>query len=219
MKPEELDQLLSRALQAPPQTGAPDDALKRQAEAALAEPVQRWSRAALVAAGASLGTGLVAALWLPAHGTQHASEAVRWGFGGALALCGCLGALALRPGPRGPALAASAFAVAALVALPFLGSGVAAPRPAFGAGCGALSLALAAAPLAVGVWALSAFAATALRGALVGLAAGAAASLALHFHCPSGDALHLGLFHAGPWALLAALGALAVRRRPRTFAP
>jgi hypothetical protein len=47
-------------------------------------------------------------------------------------------------------------------------------------------------------------------GAALGAAAGAAAGLALHFSCPIGGGLHVGLAHAGGVALGALLGMVAL---------
>jgi hypothetical protein len=58
------------------------------------------------------------------------------------------------------------------------------------------------------------------RALIAGLAAGAAGALALHPHCPIGQASHLALFHVLPWFAVAAALLLVQRRLPRRiFAP
>jgi hypothetical protein len=58
------------------------------------------------------------------------------------------------------------------------------------------------------------------RALVTGLATGAGGALALHPHCPIGEASHLALFHVLPWFAVAAALLLVQRRlRPRAFAP
>ena len=179
-----------------------------QAELAATPRAPPWWVGALVLCALALGVGLAGAALMPRG--NLASSASQIGVG-------------LSPGRRwrGLALGVALFAAAAVVAG---GSG---SYPVWAGGfweagfrC-ARAVVLYAVPSSVAALLLLRSAAfSPLRALAAGLGTGAAGALALHPHCPIGQAGHLAVFHVLPWLAVAAALLLIERRlTPRTFAP
>lgn len=202
-------------------------ALRALAHAARAElaahPVaRRWWLDAVALVAACAGTFACAAVMMPWSHSQHRSSAA--GVAVAVAWAAVMlaaGALAVAPlALRWRQLLLPLAGLAALATL-WGASQLDLGRPLWsGVGCAAIELALAAAPLAVALWALTRFAFEPLRALAAGLAAASAGLLAQHLHCPNGGLNHLVLFHLGPVALVSVLAPL-VRRgmTSRSHAP
>jgi Negative regulator of sigma F len=181
-----------------------------------------WWLSAFVVCALALGTGIAGAVLMPRGNLASPPRQI----GVAALLVGAIlsGSWAgLSPERRwrtaalGAALAASAAVVAG-------GSGV------FPAWCGgfweaglrcARAVVLYSVPCSIAALLLLRSAAfSAPRALATGLASGAGGALALHPHCPIGEASHLALFHVLPWFAVAAALLLVQRRlHPRTFAP
>lgn len=135
----------------------------------------------------------------------------------ALVLLPRRGQALMRPwlaGAIGAGSAALAVALGALVHPPTTG----AARPVLaGHACLDVGLALALVPIGCALLLLRRAVPTgnAWLGAGLGAAGGAAAGLALHLHCPYGDALHLAIMHGGVVVLASLLGALLAARFTR----
>jgi len=193
-----------------------------QAELAATPRAPPWWVGALVLCALALGVGLAGAALMPRG--NLASSASQIGVGTLLVaavLCGCWAGLSPGRRWRGLALGVALFAAAAVVAG---GSG---SYPVWAGGfweagfrC-ARAVVLYAVPSSVAALLLLRSAAfSPLRALAAGLGTGAAGALALHPHCPIGQAGHLAVFHVLPWLAVAAALLLIERRlTPRTFAP
>jgi hypothetical protein len=203
------------------------NAARRMRDTAVAEltgapRAAPWWLGAIPFAAVTLGVGAAGALSGPRANLASGQRQVAVGALLAVAvLSACWAALSPRRRGRGLAFAVAFTAAAAVV---FGGSGI---YPAF---CGPFWEAGLGCARAVVSWSVPGCAAALLaqRGAahslpralLAGLAAGAGGALALHPHCPIGQALHLTVFHVLPWFAVAAALVLVQRRlRPRSFAP
>jgi hypothetical protein len=193
-----------------------------RAELAAAPRARPWWLAALVLCALTLGVGIAGAVVMPRG--NLASPARQIGVGALLVaaiLFGCWAGLSPGGRWRKAALGAALVAAAAVIAG---GSGL------YPAWCGGFWEAGSACARAVVLFSIpSSLAALVLlrnaafsraRALAVGLAAGAGGALALHPHCPIGEASHLAIFHVLPWfAVAAALLFVQGRLRPRAFAP
>jgi len=202
-------------------------AAKRIREGALAEltsaPRPRpWWLAALVLTAIGLGAGAAGTFFMPRM--NLASPARQIAVGALLTtsvLSGCWAALSPRRRWRALALAAALVAAAAVVVG---GSGLfpdwSGEYWEAGLRC-ARTVVLYSLPSCAAALVFQRSAAFSVpRAFAAGLAAGAAGALALHPHCPIGQASHLAVFHVLPWFAVAAALVLVERRlRPRSFAP
>jgi len=193
-----------------------------RAELAAAGRARPWWVGALALVVVMLGVGIAGAVLMPRE--NLASPALQIVVGALLAmaiLAGCWTALSPRRRWTALALAAALVSAAAVVSG---GSGL------YPAWAGAFWEAGVRCARAVVLYALPSCAAALLlqrraafspaRALAAGLAAGAAGALALHPHCPIGQAGHLALFHVLPWFAVAAALVLFQRRLPRrSFAP
>jgi hypothetical protein len=201
----------------------PGPSLEPARAAALKEltsvPVaRRWWLDALGLSGVNVAVALTAGGLMRWNQSQHASALGAWGIGAGLLAVSVLGAWsALRPGSRRGRLATVGLAIGVALAAGLGGSGT---GPEAGARCAAFEVGLALAPLAIALWATSAFAFDATRAAVAGASAAATGLLVLHLHCPNGTAAHLGGFHVLPAVAVAAVLVLARRMVPsRSHAP
>jgi hypothetical protein len=213
-----------RAVQAPRLEGRAAERIRATAHAELAaHPRPRlWWSGALALGAVALASAAAGAL----HGARGnlASPGRQIAVAAALVACiGCASWAALSPRRRSRGFAIGASLVAAAV-VAAAGSGV------FPAWCGGFWESGMGCARAVATWSLPTCVAALLfqrsaawsfsRALVGGLAAGAAGALALHPHCPIGQASHLALFHVVPWFAVAAALALIQRRLPvRSFAP
>ena len=193
-----------------------------RAELAARPRAPAWWVGALVLGGVALGVGAAGAVFMPRG--NLASPAQQIGVGALLVasiLTGCWAGLS--PGRRSRAVAVGVALVSA-AAVVAGGSGL------FPAWCGGFWEAGLRCARAVVLYSLPASAAALLfqrsaafslpRALAAGLATGGAGALALHPHCPIGEASHLALFHVLPWFAVAAAVLLIQRRlSPRSFAP
>jgi hypothetical protein len=212
-----------RDVRTPPLDGNAAIRIREAARAELVAPRARpWWQAALVLVALTLGVGAAGAILMP-HGNL-ASPLRQIGIGVLLAasvVCGGLAALSPRRRWDAVALAVALGAAAAVVVG---GTGIY-PLDAGGfweAGlrCGRTVVLYALPSCAVALLVQRSAALSLRRGLAAGLAAGAAGALALHPHCPIGQAGHLALFHVLPWFAVAAALLLVQRRVPRgSFAP
>ena len=193
-----------------------------RAELAAAPRVRPWWMGALVLCALALGVGVAGAAFMP-HGNL-ASSVRQIGVGALLVgsvVCGCWAGVSPGRRWRGVALGVALVAAAAVVAG---GSGLYPEwSSAFweaGLRC-ARTVVLYAVPSSVAALLLLRSAAfSPARALAAGLGTGAAGALALHPHCPIGQAGHLALFHVLPWFAVAAALLLVQRRlSPRSFAP
>lgn len=207
-----------------PRAAAQLHALRGLAEAELAaspKPRPWWAEAAVLSF-ANMGVAVAASVVMTWASSQHDSSGWRWGTAGALLLAGALGAVvAVMPGRPQLRWAAGVFALAAMVATIFCGSGDDVGQPFLkGLSCATTECFVSIAPLLVASWVMSRFSARGLRLWLAGASVGAAGVLALHLHCPNGSALHLATFHVLPWLAVAGLSVLVRRFLPtHAYAP
>ena len=181
-----------------------------RAELAARPRAPAWWVGALVLGGVALGVGAAGAVFMPRG--NLASPAQQIGVGALLVasiLTGCWAGLS--PGRRSRAVAVGVALVSA-AAVVAGGSGL------FPAWCGGFWEAGLRCARAVVLYSLPA--SSLPRALAAGLATGGAGALALHPHCPIGEASHLALFHVLPWFAVAAAVLLIQRRlSPRSFAP
>jgi hypothetical protein len=152
---------------------------------------------------------------------QHDSPALRWAVSLDLLLLVVGGVLvAFAPGAR-----LARWATVALAALVFAGTVLGAsgnqPVPFWNSyGCAMVELGASVLPLGAAVWFATRMAKDPSRPVAYALAAGSAALLALHLHCPNGTVAHLVAFHLLPWALLVGIATLARGLAPtKSYAP
>ncbi len=193
-----------------------------QAELARHPKVWPWWVEALgaVAVNAMIAFAMVASMkW---NTVQHSSPSLRWGVTADLVLLVLGGAVAAFA-PRARVVRWAVVGLAGFAALATLwGASGNDPGGTFfgGAGCGMIELGASVLPLGVALWLATRMAPDISRAMSFSVAAGAAALLALHLHCPNGTFAHLLTFHLLPWALLSGVAWLARRALPtKSYAP
>lgn len=213
---DKLLAVLDRAAAQPPPPALPSALAAAQAELQRSPVARGWWLDALAIVGANLLVCAVAAAVFGGNSQQHDSAELRWAAAALLVAVLLAGAVAaIAPRGRSARLAVAALAALAGVSAAFASSGFDPGLPfARGIGCTATECVIALLPLSVSLFALTRFAASALRSAVVGLSAGAGGVLALHLHCPNGTLSHLLIFHLLPWAAIAGLAVLVRGRLP-----
>jgi hypothetical protein len=221
---DKLMAVLDRAAAGPSSEALPSALAAAQAELLLQPVARAWWLDALAIVGANLVVCLGAAVVLGGTGRSgaHTSEVLAASAAALMAAVLLVGAVAaIAPRWRWARLLLIPLALVAGLSAAFASSGFDPGLPfARGIGCTATECVMALVPLSVSLFALTRFAASALRSAVVGLSAGAGGVLAVHLHCPNGTLSHLLVFHLLPWAALAGLAVLVRRRLPsRSVAP
>ncbi|MFT3839503.1 MAG: hypothetical protein QM723_21145 [Myxococcaceae bacterium] len=152
---------------------------------------------------------------------QHDSPALRWAVVVDLVVLVLGGALvALAPAARAARWVTVALAAFAMVGTLWGASGHEAVPFAKSYGCAFVELGASALPLAVAVWMATRMAKDVSRVVAYAFAAGGAALVALHLHCPNGTVEHLTAFHLVPWVLLVGIAQLARSLAPtKAYAP